>query len=107
MSELERIVGSNICFDCKKACGGCPWTEIDPHTGRPRFEPVPGWTAEKAVIPCTYGYYRNKSTGGIQTYHITACPLFEKDDERKGGNNCELDLNELRWLLSRWRKEDV
>ena len=102
MSEPERIVGSNICFDCKKACGGCPWTEIDPETEHPRFAPVPGWTATETVVNMGGRHSRKE-----KTYHITACPLFEKEDERKGGNNCELDLGELRWLLARWRREDI
>ena len=37
---------ANKCIDCANAYGGCPWTEIDPETGKPKFEPVPGWTAK-------------------------------------------------------------
>ena len=34
------------CDTCRKACGGCSWTAIDPMTGEVRGEPVPGWTEE-------------------------------------------------------------
>ena len=70
---------SNICFDCKKACGGCSWTEVNPDTGEVRFEPVSGWTAEQTyLLVCTHG---NKKW--VQTFRITACPLFDQDDKRK------------------------
>lgn len=67
---------ANICFDCDRACGGCSWTEIDPETEKPRFEPVPGWTAKKVKLrlgAC------NKLVNIAETYHITACPLFTPD----------------------------
>lgn len=64
---LKRIVGVNICFDCKKACGGCSWSKD--------FEPVPGWIAEECYIPIV----EDNLTCHIETYHITACPQFEPD----------------------------
>lgn len=71
---------ANICFDCKKACGGCSWSGLDAK-GNPKFEPVPGWTAEKTKVLVG----RNKHGERIyaDTYHITACPLFEKEAKRK------------------------
>lgn len=68
---------TNICFDCKKACGGCSWSELDPVTGKPRFEPVPGWTAK----PARLFYWGGNGTKRCfdETYEITACPLFEPD----------------------------
>ena len=33
---------ANICFDCKKACGGCSWSK--------NFTPVKGWLANKTKI---------------------------------------------------------
>jgi hypothetical protein len=60
----------SICFDCKNACGGCSWSGIDPVTKKCLFEPVPGWTAEPV--------YLKMSKRRVKTYHITACPLFEK-----------------------------
>ena len=75
---------TNICFDCKRACGGCSWSENDPVTGKIRFEPVPGWTAERVPI--------NLSWGIDFTYHITACPLFEPDEPRKRRASDKLEL---------------
>ena len=66
---------SNICFHCKRACGGCRWSEIDPSTGKPRFEPVPGWTAEKTVLNLGVSHDRRILT---ESYYITACPLFDR-----------------------------
>lgn len=100
MSEAYNKGNANICFDCKKACGGCSWTELDSQTLRPRFEPVPGWTATETVINMGGDHHLK-----VTSYHITACPLFEKDRDREESNNCELDLNELRWLMRRWEEE--
>ena len=64
---------ANICFDCKNACGGCSWTEFDTKAGHPRFEPVPGWTAEPAILNLGNSHGRPQLR---ETYHITACPEF-------------------------------
>lgn len=67
---------TNICFDCRRACGGCSWSELDPDTGKPRFQPVPGWTAKPVRLNI------GTTTCGrvmVDTYHITACPLFSDD----------------------------
>lgn len=72
---------TNICFDCQNACGGCSWTEINPDTKRPRFEPVPGWTAKQVLLNI------GRSPAGIvvvETYHVTKCPQFIPDVPRKG-----------------------
>ena len=68
--QAERIYGANICIDCKNACGGCEWSEVDPQTKKVRFAPVPGWTAKSAVI--------GKSRDGedITSFHVMACPKF-------------------------------
>ena len=58
-----------LCWSCKKACGGCgcPWAD--------KLKPVEGWTAEPAII---------RGNGNIiETYSITDCPLYEN---KKGGN---------------------
>lgn len=55
-----------LCWDCKKACGGCSWSK--------NFEPVPGWQAEKRVL------YNAKIP--VVSYHITACPEFEQEAPR-------------------------
>ena len=71
---------TNICFDCQKACGGCSWSEYDPQKRGTRFEPVPGWTAEK--VPLRTGTDQ-RGTRVIETYAITACPEFVPDEPRK------------------------
>ena len=56
-----------LCWDCKKACGGCNWSD--------KLKPVKGWTAEERII---------KSNGepSIHTYKIIKCPEFDRDDLR-------------------------
>lgn len=61
---------SNICFDCARAVGGCPWSR--------RFEPVPGWKAK--AITRSLGTNKGEYDGHlVDTYEITACPLFEAE----------------------------
>lgn len=66
----------NICWDCENYCGKCPWTGLDPETGRVKFEPVPGWKTKK----------KSRKTGRKWEVveQITECPLFiptpEKED---------------------------
>ena len=95
----EKRGRTNICIDCKKACGGCPWSAIDPETDRPAFKPVPGWSATETVL------YNGSSVE--RTYHITACPLFERDEKRKVEQVGELSLEELLCLLAHWKRLGV
>ena len=99
---------SNICFDCKKACGDCSWSEVDPDTGKVRFEPVPGWTAEKTyMLICPRGNEKK----WIPTFRITACPEFDRDDERK--TDCKMlteteskhFLENIQKILRRWNTD--
>lgn len=63
----------NICFDCKNSCGRCSWSEIDPTTGRVRFELPEGCVTEKA--------WRRMDSAGrkyAEAVRIVACPLFER-----------------------------
>lgn len=69
---------ANICIDCKKASGGCSWSEVDPVTGKILFEPVPGWDAKKVKL--RNGQTRKGVPIYIDTYSIKACPLFEKEE---------------------------
>lgn len=79
-SNLKRHRNSdNICIDCKKACGGCSWSEVDRATGEIRFEPVPGWTAKKVQL--RNGSNRDGSGHYVYTYSIKACPLFERESK--------------------------
>ena len=99
---------SNICFDCKKACGGCSWSEVDPDTGKVRFEPVPGWTAEKTyMLVCPRGGQRK----WVETFRITACPEFDLDDERRPDNRMLTEtesqdfLKNIQKILRRWNTD--
>lgn len=66
---------ANICFDCRRACGGCSWSEIDPETNKVRFEMPIGCKTEKIwrrkEWSCESIYY--------QTLRIVSCPLFVHD----------------------------
>lgn len=70
----------NICWDCQKATGGCSWSEIDPNTGRVRFEPPDGAEYKLALLDS-----RDRANA-VMTYHITSCPEFVPDEPRKTDN---------------------
>lgn len=63
--------GVNICFDCKKSLGQCPWSAIDENTGRVKFEPVPGWKTVKRS--------RREGRKWNIVEQIIYCPLFDSD----------------------------
>ena len=67
--------GANICFDCEKACGGCPWSEVDLTTGKVKFQTVPGWKTVKKI----------RRTNGVPEVvnQIVGCPLFERTPDRR------------------------
>jgi len=90
---------ANLCFDCRRACGGCSWSAVDPETGEIRYEPVPGWTAEPTIL--FDGSYRDRRRK-IPTMHITACPLFVPDPPRKS-DPAEFSLAQL-WVFLRWER---
>ena len=55
--------GTQPCWNCKKAGGGCCWSQS--------FIPVPGWEAVPHYI---------KSNGEFaETYTIKYCPEFERE----------------------------
>lgn len=91
---------TNICFNCQKACGGCSWTEIDPKTDRPRFAPVPGWTAKEVLL--NIGNHGGKNRV-LQTYHITACPEYVQDENRKPSGG-EFTEEQLKHLMRKWKR---
>lgn len=67
-----------LCWDCKKALGGCPWSDS--------FKPVEGWGATKV----------NKSGAKpYDTYSIYSCPEFERD-AYDGGQKREKRVIKLR-----------
>lgn len=91
---------TNICVNCQNACGGCSWSEIDPDTKKPRFEPVPGWTAKPVLLHI--GHYRGKKAL-VETYSITACPQFIPDGERRSSRGTELSDEQFVELMKQWR----
>ena len=68
MSIEQYYVSQQLCWRCRRACGGCSWSQ--------RLQPVPGWTA-------THMRRRTgHSRGGavmMDTYSIKACPEFVPD----------------------------
>ena len=71
----EYPSNANICVYCKNALGGCSWSALDPDTNNVRFEPIPGWTAEKSCIGIEKPFGKLRV---IESYHITECPQFER-----------------------------
>lgn len=53
-----------LCWDCRKACGGCSWSE--------EHLPVPGWTALETKI-------RMKADVFEPSFIVIACPEFDRD----------------------------
>ena len=53
-----------LCWECKRACGGCSWSRD--------FKPVRGWKAEKTKIA------RFKDANA-DSYIVKECPLFVQD----------------------------
>lgn len=98
--KSNQKYGTNICARCQKACGGCSWSELDPNTGKPKFKPVNGWTAEE--VPLNLGY-ASRGRRVINTYHITACPEFVKDEKRKRRTDGEISDKDFALLLKAWR----
>lgn len=60
---------ASLCWDCKNAVPqgghGCSWSE--------RFEPVPGWDAERRDISTG-----PKKEGTTESYFVYRCPEFER-----------------------------
>lgn len=50
-----------LCYKCKNATGGCPWSD--------NFLPVKGWDAEPTVI-------KDSIIGDIPSFKIKHCPQF-------------------------------
>lgn len=100
---------ASLCFDCKKACGGCCWTAYDDKKRGVRFEPVPGWNAEEVELLMFASHGRRYTT---KTYRVIECPLFDKDDERRGSHlqltpeqSREFMAN-IRSVLRKWANEE-
>lgn len=71
--EMPAIASKpkQLCFDCKKAVGGCSWSRT--------YTPVDGWTAEPTMIKQDGKMGRlGRANNGIPSYQITQCPQFER-----------------------------
>jgi len=95
------MVKASICFDCQRACGGCSWSEIDPETGHPRFQPIQGWAATTSYLYSTKG----KNSGWISTYRVTDCPLFVRDEPRELMKG-EATEEQIKVLLKQWLNQE-
>jgi hypothetical protein len=87
----------SLCWRCKKpGTGGCSWDRC--------FVPVEGWEAELREYPgaCSHPKY---------SYHVVACPLFEKDDgfyKVHGGRPSVIPKKALEMLVrSGWSCADI
>lgn len=80
--------GGSICGYCKRACGKCPWSEIDPETDKPRFQPVEGWEAEPSSV-------------WPDGWQVKNCPLHEPDEPR-WSPPVECTLEQLQVLARKW-----
>ena len=58
--EKGKQTNDQLCWQCQKATGGCPWSD--------NFKPVEGWVAKPTII--------KDSARDIKTYKIKKCPLF-------------------------------
>ena len=65
----RKYKDGSLCWDCKNAVPhgehGCSWSE--------RFEPVPGWDAERRDIS-----RGPKKEGMTESYFVYRCPEFER-----------------------------
>lgn len=65
-----------LCWDCAKACAGCPWSQYHPRT-------VKGWVATPTKVkPCSSD--SKKGEGYDNSYIVRSCPLFVRDAEGYG-----------------------
>lgn len=71
MADQYSKTSKQLCWNCKRT-GGCKGVEPCPWAAA--FKPVKGWEATPTVI-------REKDGTKVESYDVTACPLFIKDKE--------------------------
>lgn len=64
-----------ICWNCKKATGGCSWSDHFEH------RPVDGWNAVQTRLRMNNDEYQ-------PSYIVISCPEFE-EDENGSRRTCE------------------
>lgn len=77
-SEYVYNANRQLCWKCKKACGGydCEWAN--------RLKPVEGWTA----VP-TMKAPSNRHGQIMHSYAITECPKFEREERKAPPRHCD------------------
>lgn len=76
-SNRKSIYTQTLCWNCGNAYGKCPWTEVDELTNRVKFQPVPGWVADKTNLKL---HHDEKDEDF--SYLVHECPMFIKESER-------------------------
>lgn len=61
----------SICWDCRKACGGCSWVD--------EFIPVKGWKACQKPIKAEH----NGQDLILGSYLVRSCPEFIRDSKER------------------------
>lgn len=66
---------ATLCWDCRRACGGCSWVD--------ESIPVPGWDADLKPIRADH----MKNALMVESYFVRRCPEFVPDgaERRKKG----------------------
>ena len=66
ISESSFNYTPQLCWTCKKACGGCCWSA--------EFIPIPNWIAVPTIIKNSLG----DGKGDLHSYRIISCPEYKK-----------------------------
>lgn len=61
MRKKREDESGQLCWNCKKACGGCSWSK--------GFVPIVGWDATPHITD-------EDNERPIHTYHVKSCPEF-------------------------------
>lgn len=76
--EIDRRFKPTLCWDCKNSVPdgthGCPWSE--------RFQPVPGWKAEKTKFLQQYTLRGKVIRRNTDSYRVLECPMFIVEERR-------------------------
>ena len=78
MRKGSKKQDDTLCWDCKRACGGCPWSMSGTYRGVTRKPaPVDGWKARETAVRMVNGVHNNERS--VVSYIVKACPLFVPD----------------------------
>ena len=83
MRKGSKKQDDTLCWDCKRACGGCPWSMSGTHHGMTRKpSPVDGWKARETTVRMQSA---TDNTRSVVSYIVEACPLFVPDRRTANG----------------------